>query len=255
MFRPMHSPYRVAAALLLALALAGCATRPTTVPLRTIAEASTCPVRPDTLLVLLPGSYSLPEEFQREGFGRVVREAGLAADVLLVDAHTGYYQDRSIIDRLEADVVRPARERGYRRVWMAGISLGAVGAMLYADEHPQGLDGVVLIAPFLGPRLGTVLDIENAGSLARWQAPGRVPDEELDRRLWRWLKDQTESKAPLEIFQGYGADDRFVYTNRLFSRSLPASRVFTAPGGHDWPAWNDVWRRIVVELPVERCMR
>ena len=107
--------------LALLLTLAGCASRPATAPLRTIAQPSPCEAQADTLLVLLPGTYSLPEDFVREGFVRAVREAGLAADVLLVDAHTGYYENRSIVDRLHADVVRPARARGYRQVWLAGI--------------------------------------------------------------------------------------------------------------------------------------
>ncbi|MET0336033.1 MAG: alpha/beta hydrolase [Rhizobacter sp.] len=242
------------ALVLLACLLAGCAgKRPSTVPLRTISQPLACGTA-DTLLVMLPGSYSLPEEFIREGFVRTVRDQQIAADVLLVDAHLGYYNDRSIIDRLQADVIRPARARGYREVWLVGISIGAVGAMLYADEHPGGADGVVLLAPFLGSRL-TALDIENAGGLARWPAPERLVNEEIDMRLWRWIKGQTDgtSATPkLPIFQGYGVDDRFVYNNRLMSRSLPATRVFTVEGGHDWLAWNALWKRMVQALPLAR---
>jgi len=241
-------------ALLLLLILAGCASRPPVVPLRTIAEPSPCATPPDTLLVLLPGSYSLPEDFQRQGFVRTVREAGLAADVLLVDSHTAYFEDRSILVRLHEDVVLPARARGYRRIWFAGISLGAVGSMLYADEYPQYLDGVVVLAPFLGTRL-SVLDIENAGGLAAWPAPARRADEPVDERLWRWLKGQADAAAPvrhLPFFQGYGVDDRFAHNNALLARALPPDRVFTAPGDHDWPAWTVLWKRIVAALPLAR---
>lgn len=234
----------------LALGLAGCANnRPTVVPMRTLVQPAPCGPA-DTLVVMLPGTHSLPEEFLREGFVRTLRERQVAADVVLVDAHTGYYQSRTIIDRLHADVIEPARARGVRRVWIVGISLGAVGAMLYADEHPKALDGVVLLAPFLGTRL-TALEIENAGGLAKWPAPERRPDEELDARLWRWLKKQTEAPG-LRIVQGYGVDDRFAYNNRLFSQSLPPAQVFTAAGGHDWPAWNALWGRIAGELPLPR---
>lgn len=242
----------VAASAALTLGLAGCETvRPSVVPLRTLEQPAPCgPV--DTLVVMLPGSYSLPEEFQREGFVRTLRARQVAADVLLVDAHLGYYRDRTIIERLHADVVQPARARGVRQIWLVGISLGAVGAMLYADEHPQALDGVVLLAPFLGTRL-TALEIENAGGLAHWPAPPRRADEDVDVRLWRWLKNQTASGAtPLRIVQGYGVDDRFAYNNRLFSQSLPPAQVFTAPGGHDWPAWNDLWHRMAQTLPLPR---
>lgn len=239
------------AVAVLALGLAGCANnRPMEVPMRTLAQPAPCGPT-DTLVVMLPGTHSLPEEFLREGFVRTLRERQVAADVVLVDAHTGYYQSRTIIDRLHADVIEPARARGVRRVWIVGISLGAVGAMLYADEHPQALDGVVLLAPYLGTRL-TALEIENAGGLAKWPAPQRRADEELDSRLWRWLKGQTQQARPLHIVQGYGVDDRFAYNNRLFSQSLPPARVFTADGGHDWPAWNALWGRIAGELPLPR---
>jgi pimeloyl-ACP methyl ester carboxylesterase len=245
---------RTCARLLAALAFAflgACASdRPTVAPLRTIEQLAACgPV--DTLVVMLPGSYSLPEEFQREGFVRALRERQVAADVLLVDAHVGYYRERTIIDRLHADVVLPARARGVRHIWFVGVSIGAVGAMLYDDEHPQVLDGMVLLAPFLGTRL-TALDIENAGGLANWPAPERRADEEVDMRLWRWLQKRTATAASLRIVQGYGDSDRFAYNNRLFSRSLPPAQVFTTPGGHDWPAWNALWARIANELPLPR---
>lgn len=45
----------------------------------------------------------------REGFVRAVRERQLGVDMVLVDAHLGYYSDRSMIDRLQSDIVAPAR--------------------------------------------------------------------------------------------------------------------------------------------------
>lgn len=255
---PSEATVRARAAFALALAfasaLAGCAsTPPSVVPMRTLAQPAPCGPA-ETLIVMLPGTYSPPEEFIREGFVQTVRRERIAADVVLVDAHRGYYDDRTIIDRLHADVIQPARARGVRQVWIVGISLGAVGAMLYADEHPQALDGVVLLAPYLGTRL-SILEIENAGGLAQWPAPARRVDEALDQRLWRWLKGQTTEPASgrrTPIYQGFGVDDRFAYANRLLGRSLPPAQVFTAPGGHDWPAWNDLWRRIAHTLPLPR---
>jgi pimeloyl-ACP methyl ester carboxylesterase len=241
--------------LAIAMGLGGCAQwRPATVPLRTIAEPARCAVPPNTLLVLLPGSYSLPEEFQREGFVTTVRDSQLAADVVLVDAHVGYYNQRSIIDRLRDDVIQPARAKGYKQVWLVGISIGAVGAMIYADARPGDVDGVVLIAPFLGSYL-SAQEIRNAGGLAAWRAPDLPSQGDIDLTLWRWLQAQTRpgpADGKLPLYLGYGLDDRFVFNDKVLSQAMPPSQVSTAEGGHDWPAWRVVWRQIVAALPLPR---
>ena len=232
--------------------LAGCATwRPAVVPLRTLLEPARCAAPVRTLLVMLPGSYSLPEEFQSEGYVQIARAQHLAADLILVDAHLGYYRNRSVVDRLDQDVIAPARAQGYRRIWLVGISIGAVGAMLYADAHPGAVDGVVLIAPYLGTAL-TAKEIRIAGGLARWPAPEARPDD-LDTLLWRWLQAQTGAAATpgkLPLYLGYGDSDRFRYNDDVLRAALPASQVFTAPGGHDWPAWRPIWADIARALPV-----
>lgn len=234
------------------LLLAGCVMwRPAVVPMRILIEPARCTEPAGALFVMLPGSYSLPEEFQSEGFVKIVRAHHLAADLRLVDAHVRYYDNRSVIDRLAEDVMRPARAQGYRQIWLVGISIGAVGAMLYANAHPDDVDGVVLIAPYLGTQL-TAKEIKVAGGLAVWPSPEVKPGD-IDTILWHWLQTQTRSESPvrkLPIFLGYGDDDRFRYNDEVLRAALPASRVFTAPGGHDWPAWRAVWERIASVLPV-----
>ncbi|MDP9046332.1 MAG: lysophospholipase [Pseudomonadota bacterium] len=219
--------------------------------MRTLSEPARCTAPSDTLLVMLPGSYSLPEEFSSEGFVNIVREHHLAVDLLLVDAHVGYYHNRSVIDRLAADVIRPARARGYRHIWLVGISIGAVGSILYADAHPDDVDGIVLIAPYLGTRL-TAREIERAGGLAHWPSP-LVTGDDIDVILWHWLQAQTAADSQvskLPLFLGYGDDDRFHYNDEVLRAALPATQVFTAPGGHDWDAWRAVWARMASALPL-----
>jgi pimeloyl-ACP methyl ester carboxylesterase len=246
-----------ACGLLAAALLGGCASfRPATVPLRTLAEPAPCAVRPDTLIVLLPGSYSLPEDFRREGFVRMVRERQLAADLLLVDAHVGYYANRSILERLHADVIAPARAQGYRQVWLAGISIGGLGAMLYAEARPGEVDGLVLLAPYLGTHL-TAVEIRAAGGLAAWpglEGPMGAPGGDPDVRLWRWLQAQTAAAParPVPIYLGYGLDDRFAYNDEVLAQALPPTRVFTTEGGHDWPPWQRLWQRVLDALPIGR---
>ena len=247
--------------IVMGVLLSGCALwRPSVAPIRVLAEPARCATPVDTLIVMLPGSYSLPEEFQRESFVKILRARHLAADLVLVDAHVGYYRNRSIVDRLAEDVIRPARARGYRHVWIAGISIGAVGAMLYANVHPDDVDGVVLIAPYLGSQL-TAKAVRIAGGLQAWPAPEAVPSPDLDSILWPWLQSQTApgmtAVRKLPIFLGYGEQDRFAYNDEVLAAELPSARVFTTPGGHDWPPWTVLWKRLVeaLTLPIDASCR
>ena len=239
----------------LAISLAGCGVwRPVSVPMASLPEPARCATPADTLLVMLPGSFARPEEFVREGFVLAVRERRLAVDMVLVDAHLGYYSDRSIIDRLQADIVAPARARGYRSVWLVGISVGAFGAMIYTQAQPEGITGIVALGPYLGKRSVTE-QVRAAGGLARWQAPGGVlAADEIDLILWRWLQGARADggAAPVPLYLGYGLADRFLADDELLAAALPAGRVLTAAGGHDWPVWLTLWQRMLDVLPLRR---
>jgi len=244
-----------------ALLLAGCGgVRKSTVPLATVLETQRCTRQADTLLVMLPGVHSTPDEFEREGFVEAVRENRLAVDVMLVDAHLGYYNDRTVLERLEADVIAPARRQGYRQIWIVGISLGGFGGLLYAQTHPGELAGVVAIAPYLGERTLST-DIANAGGLAKWNGPldsgAAIPRTPNETQLWQWLRGyagytQTAGPRP-PLYLGYGLDDRFAFSHRLLAGVLPAERVVTTEGGHDWPEWRRLWQRMLPTLSLPGC--
>ena len=72
--------------------------------------------------------------------------------------------------------------------------------------------------------------------------------------LWRWLKDVPAqgSGARLPLYLGYGLEDRFLADDELLAATLPAARVFTAPGGHDWSVWLGVWQRMLEAMPLRR---
>ena len=127
------------------LFLMGCANlRPARVPMRTLALA---PARGGsrTLIVLLPGRRDRPEDFVRYGFAEAAAGAGVKAEMIAVDAPLSYYYKKTILVRLREDVIAPARARGVERIWIAGISVGGTGAMLYAAEHPEDLAGIVTL--------------------------------------------------------------------------------------------------------------
>ena len=225
------------------------------VPMPTALERSTCTANVDTLLVLLPGRGMLPAEFVREGFVAAVQERRLAVDVLRVDAHLGYYDNERIAPRLREDVVGPAQARGYRAIWLVGISLGGLGALVYAGERPADLAGVVTLAPYLGER-AAIDEISAAGGLRDWPSPAMAAEADLGRRLWRSLKPYAMAADPPgrpPLYLGYSLDDRLAPGHRLLAAALPGERVYTTPGGHDWPQWRRLWRRMLVQLPLPRC--
>lgn len=222
---------------------------PTTVPMPVRREAAGCAA--STLVVMLPGAYSRPGEFIEAGFVDAMRRRGLAADVWIPDAHLRYYEERSVFVRLEEDVLAPARSR-YPRIWIVGISLGGFGALGCAALQADALAGIVLLAPYLGTR--TVLqEIAAAGGPAAWRqrviAGGGPAADDMERRNWLWLTAPTRP-----VYLGYGVEDRFAPQLRALDTVLPAGRITTVPGGHDWPPWLALWNgwldRNLVE---ERC--
>ena len=244
-------------ALVAALLSAGCAgLRTAAVPMPTDLHTANCASAATTLVVMLPGASSTTDEFVREGFVQQLRERRIAADVLLADAHMGYYNGRSIVARLEADVLEPARARGYNAIWLLGISVGGFGALLHEEAIPGRIAGLVLLAPYLGQRPLTD-EISRAGGLGAWKAPaGNLPAEDTDAMLWRWLQEYgatASSAGRPPLYLGYGISDRFAPSHRLLAAALPAGQVFTTPGGHDWGPWRALWEQMLAALPLPRC--
>jgi len=196
-------------------------------------------------VVFLPGQRDRLGAFGRHGFPRVVGEAGLSTDMVEVDLHRGYYENESMVRRLDQDVIAPARCRGYRQVWLLGISMGGFGALAYAKAHPRGVAGLVLLAPFLGEEQ-TVAEIAAVG-LRQWTPKeGRGP-EDFTRRLWRWLKQYADSGAAElpPIYLGYGTRDELALSNRLLAEVLPPDQVATAEVGHTWSVWQQLFRQLL----------
>jgi pimeloyl-ACP methyl ester carboxylesterase len=196
------------------------------------------------MLVMLPGAKAQPQDLVQHGFVRALRERGLAIDVIAAEAHLGYYLARSFSTHLKQDIIAPARARNYRRIWLMGISLGGMGALIYARDHPAEIEGVILLAPFLGVR-GTIAEIARAGGLARWQ-PGVLNPEDEERRLLAWIKAYQSGAASLPaIHLGYGTDDRYAPASKLLAERLPAAQVVTIAGGHDWATWLTAWQLLL----------
>jgi len=205
------------------------------------------------LVILLPGRHNGAERFFEEGFVDALRAEGVPADVVALDAHVGYYWRRNLVTRIREDVVVPAVRLGYRRIWMAGISLGGLGALWYDKEQPGEVERLLLLSPYLGNR-GIVAEVSAAGGIHCWNPPPS-DREDMQRDIWRLLKAyENREKAVGRVFLGYGLQDDFAEANGLLARLLPPSQVVTVTGGHDWPTWRELWRRFLEkpELVAER---
>jgi pimeloyl-ACP methyl ester carboxylesterase len=203
-----------------------------------------------TLIVFMPGSQEVPQDIVREGFVDQVRARHPGVDVVVADAHMGYFRNGSFEARLRADVIEPARARGYRSIWLAGISLGGMGSLLYAKSAPGEIDGLIALAPFIGSP-GVLGEVAEAGGLARWQPGLPLQPGDFQRDLLRWLKgygDPTQARPLLYI--GYGTRDRLAPFPGLFDGLLPADRLLSAPGGHDWAPWKAMWVDALERAPL-----
>lgn len=243
---------RNASLLALASTLAcmlGCASGSLEQPIPTASYPKAEQSRAKALVIMLPGAGDRVGVYDERGFVDALRETGMDVDMLEVDAHYGYYRSRTLLERMEQDVLAPRRGE-YDEVWIVGISMGGIGALLTAWTYPEDIDGLVLIAPYLGRRK-TLQAISDAGGLAKWQPP--ADEGNWDLEIWRMLKQASEATPNKpEIWLMYGVDDFGVRAHQLLAAALPPERVETTAGGHAWPVWTTLWTRLMSERPFGR---
>jgi hypothetical protein len=163
--------------------------------------------------------------------------------MLLVDAHLGYYAARTVLERLRQDVIGPARAR-YESICLIGISMGGLGALLYAARYPGHVTDVALLAPFVG-EAPIIEDITAAGGPRSW-SPSPAVELEYQEELWSWLKAYDPARrAYPRIVLGYGLQDRIVPGLGLLAGVLPGDHVFASSGRHDWRTWTRLWRAML----------
>ncbi len=201
-----------------------------------------------TRIILIPGVNQLPEELRAGGFLAAIHERRLDIDMVLVAPELAHLTDRSALTRLHTEVVLPARASGCVTIWFAGISMGGYLALLYAADHPTELDGVCLLAPYLGNRMINA-EINRFPSLASWNAEAPDTGDELaeERRVWRYLAGHLPRLSPAH-YLGFGRDDRFAEAQRLLASQLPRGAVDVIDGGHDWRVWRLLWDRFLDRL-------
>lgn len=230
-------------------ALSGCRWLPRAaqVPMPVLRQPFSAQTAAPLLVVMLPGVYSLPQDFVDEGFVRALRGRGFAADVWLADSHRGYVENGTVLERLRDDVVAPAQRAGYRRIWLVGISLGGFAALGLLRQQPETIDGVLAIAPYVGPP-ALVQQVAAAGGAAAYAGTPHLDDAEGD--LWTWLGSTPAPREKIHLYTG--SEDRFIDGHRLMAALLAKDHVLEVPGDHNWPAWNALWARWLMRAPWPR---
>lgn len=226
--------------LVLSLLLGSCAfLRPAKIPMRLEAAAPLGPQRARGAFVLLPGFGDRPQTFAKHDFIATLQRQAPALDIYAADAHFAYYRKGTVIERLEQDVIAPLRTRGYRELWLVGTSMGGMGAIGYARKHPERIAGLLLFAPYLGPR-EVVDEVVHAGGLCKYQAAPTKEDNESSfaRANFMFLRDTLCSPSSPAIWLAVGQDDRLLPANRLLGDVLPPERFLILPGGHGWKVWT-----------------
>ncbi|HKJ71143.1 MAG TPA: alpha/beta hydrolase-fold protein [Gammaproteobacteria bacterium] len=204
--------------------------------------------RSRALVVFLPGLRDRASDFQARGFVQGLHRHHLAVDAIAADAHVNYYTKGTFKQRLQQDVIRPARDRGYAEIWLVGISLGGFGALRYAQTHPGQITGVLALSPYLGEPedIRAVLDGAAPSPEAKRRANGGFPTDSL----WRWLRDrETGTDSGVRIFLGYGRDEEFARACGLMAATLPPGRVLSVAGKHRWSTWKHLWRQFLEGPP------
>lgn len=213
--------------------------------MQSTSEAADAHLRARAKFLLLPPVGESAEGFINAGFHDAVRARKLAIELQPCDLEFAHMTDRSMLQRLHDDPIAAARAEGFQCVCVAGVSLGGFMALNHAEQYPDDLQGICLIAPYLGTRLITD-EISRAGGLEDWQA-GEARSSDEERRIWQYIKSSAGRGPPLYL--GYGDEDRFAGSHRLLAAALPRDCVDVVPGAHDWQAWRKVWDHFLDRWP------
>lgn len=223
--------------------------RPPEGPIPTLRIAPQQPMA--ATVIVLPGIEDDLDSLRKSGIAAAIQNSMPDAEVILTEAGMPYYADRSLLRRLHEELIEPARQRGMRRIWIAGASLGGFGALLYERDHPGQLSGLVLMAPFMG-RPGLAREIADAGGLDRWEPgpePLEISPDNVPHEVWRMVKEwRNHRELAARVWLICGTEDKFFAAAELFQPLLAADHVLLPPGGHQWKVWTPAAEQVFASI-------
>ena len=196
------------------------------------------------LLVMFPGINSPGTDFIQHGFVSMFQHRYPDVDIILVDTRFAYIKDDNIAERIQNEIILPARRDGYKKIGFTGISLGGLSALKYSKTFAGNLDGIVLIAPYLGEQ-SAIEDLLASRAPFAWSELN-TNSRDKTIRLWRYLLNKTQGKKSKDrLFIAYGESDRFSDMQRFLASLLDKNNVFTEKGGHNWTVWKKLWQTML----------
>jgi hypothetical protein len=224
--------------ILVIVIISGCSTN---APLKSLYYDIEESISQRNLIVFLRGRGGSHEDFAEEGFVDAIKDSKLPYDMIAPNAHFGYYFGETLVERLKADIINPAKAKGYEEIWLVGASMGGLGALMYSRFYPEDVKGVFVISPFLGYDK-IISEIESQGGVRQWEPGEYNPDNDWQRMIWHWLKNYSNNQRQKpEIYLGYGTEDSYVKAQRILGDILPYDQVITTPGGHTPATMKKLW--------------
>lgn len=199
------------------------------------------------LLVMLPGMGISSQDFVDYGLVAMAQSGHQIVDVLATQPDQSLYLDGVIADDLNKVLARFTSGENDTRLWLLGISLGGMGALACAARSVARIEGLVLLAPFIGTR-GTVAALQRAGGWNHW-SPRESVATQAEQEVLCWLQTCLANPAGPPIWLGHATRDRFAAGHRMLAAALPDDRTVQVEGAHDWPAWQAQFQALMRRAP------
>ncbi len=209
------------------------------------------------LVVMLPGRGDSLADLERHRVAQSIQHQWPDADVILAGLTMPYYRQGRAPQRLHDEVIAPALARGKRHLWLAGISLGGMGALLYDRAYPGQAHGMLLLSPYLGDA-AIHRQIRDAGGLRAWQPgpPQPMTPDTFQHELWRSIRRwQHEPGRACTVWVAYGASERFRKPIELMTPLLPPSHALMMPGHHNWTLWTPALKALLKRADASQTCR
>lgn len=199
----------------------------------------------DDLIIFFPGLYDSAEKFKDEAFFSIARKEGITADMVSANVNVYHLVKEMMIERIEKDVFAHAKVTGYKNLWLVGVSLGGLNALLLNIKHEKDICGVVTLAPYVANTL-LIKDLRDAKEIKNWKPDSDENKLVLEKRLqflWVWLKEKSSNNKLNNIYLGYGKEDKYINAIELFENILDKNHVVTVKGGHTWETSQKIWQK------------